>query len=422
MKNNVACPYLQDLPAYLQNELDGAQARHLCEHMAHCPTCAQAAEEFQAMLHRLGSDPDAPCDRDLTEDILHRLPGVAIPWGRWLRAAALWAVLLGVGLVAGRHGLRHSAPATTAAAPHTHRQVTEQAVDWLRHAQEPDGRWDTARWGAQKMYGPGITALALLALLNESATPSDTPSDDTVEKGLRYLVSIQAPDGRFGTLCSGTPYNQGLATLALLEADAQQPRPEWKEALRLALGYIVNTQQPGGGWGYPREAPDRSNSSITVWQVQALIRARQLGHTDLREHIEKGLAWLSKLTDPEGRVGYSRARDFPYGHETLTAAGALCMLKADADDALRHPERVQALHNAAQQNGRIDYYRYYFLTRALAAEGREPSLQLLSDLQTQLTQAQNREGEHSGSWEPGDRWSSAGGRVYTTAMAVLSLK
>ena len=34
---------------------------------------------------------------------------------------------------------------------------------YLAAAQEPSGGWDAARWGAQKNYSPGVTALALLA-------------------------------------------------------------------------------------------------------------------------------------------------------------------------------------------------------------------------------------------------------------------
>jgi hypothetical protein len=39
-----------------------------------------------------------------------------------------------------------------------------------------------------------------------------------------------------------------------------------------------------------------------------------------------------------------------------------------------------------------------------------------------MSDRQLRGGPNSGSWDPSDRWGDAGGRVYATAMGVLSLQ
>ncbi|MBN1674995.1 MAG: hypothetical protein JXR37_28390 [Kiritimatiellae bacterium] len=52
----------------------------------------------------------------------------------------------------------------------------------------------------------------------------------------------------------------------------------------------------------------------------------------------------------------------------------------------------------------------------------DESARLLADIQNALSERQTRAGPNAGTWEPTDPWSSAGGRIYTTAMATLSLQ
>ena len=138
--------------------------------------------------------------------------------------------------------------------------------------------------------------------------------------------------------------------------------------------------------------------------------------------IEKGMAWLGKVVDADGYVGYSRPGDFPYGSETLTAAGALCFLtdKGRSASSSRLAQVVRALKNTARRKTDVDYYRLYFVTHALRAAGNDDP-ELIAGLCSALVACQEQTGVHAGSFEAKDRWSSAGGRVYATAMAVLAL-
>ncbi|HBA85728.1 MAG TPA: hypothetical protein DCZ95_16725 [Verrucomicrobia bacterium] len=418
-----ACLFAVDVPAYLRGQLSPEEKTSFERHVQECSTCRGYVEDFKPLLNELSQPPANSPSRDLAPDILARIPTEAwkkprlIYFATLLRIAALFLCLLagGYGLIA------HHRTAGAATAPENKRFL-QAALTWLLKTQEADGRWEAAKWGAQKHYTVGITALALIACLKTDSDILYGPQASAVENGLRYLIAQQNTEGRLGSLNSGTPYNHGLGTLALLEAFEVQDRPEWKEAIGRALAYIRTTQRTSGAWGYPREPDAAGNTSITAWQIQALLKAAELGW-DTRPQIDRALAWLDGMSDPSGRIGYSRRNEYPNGHETLTAAGAWCLLNSRPETTPDRLSRIlNAVHTVAQSTDQVDYYRCYFLTRALQAEGSRQAAVLKTRIQQLLLARQTRSGEHTGSCEPTDSWSSAGGRVYTTAMAVLALQ
>lgn len=412
MTNIESCPRECDIPAYLQGELPPSEKSVFEAHLAICPACAAETEQYRKLIGRLRQPLPETEDRDLAPLILprihspRRLPVI-------LKAAALFVCFIAaaalVCVLRPQAGMNYD-------------QRAGAAVAWLCSAQEPDGHWDAAKWGAQKNYTPGITALAVLALLKQDENALNGPHAGTICRALDYLLSQQNEEGRIGALNSGTPYNQGIATLALLEACGRLQDARWEKASTRSLAYIRSTQQSSGGWGYPRAAADSGNTSITVWQLQALLKANTMGRDDVQPSLEKGMAWLNGVVDADGRVGYARASDFPYGHETLTAAGALCFLsdKNRAAPSPHLPRILQALRDAAHRQSDVDYYRLYFMTQALAAAGGTDT-DLAAKLREALVLCQAGTGGQTGSFETQDRWSSAGGRVYATAMAVLAL-
>jgi len=217
-------------------------------------------------------------------------------------------------------------------------------------------------------------------------------------------------------------YNHSMATLALLEGYARETNAAHRAACQRALAYITTAQRASGGWGYSRGPSANVNTSITVWQLQALLRADELGFANVRTQLTRGLAWLAGRVGETGRVSYRSANDFPNGSETLTAAGALCLLRTPTG---RHDPRVTQMlalvRGTAAQTETLDYYRWYFVSAALAAAdgGSDPAL---NHLRSAVLARQTRDGTEAGSWLPGDRWSRAGGRLYATAMAVLALQ
>lgn len=407
------CARSSDVLAYLQGELNEKARAEFETHLATCPVCTQEAASFSSVFQHLRALPAETSSRDLAQEVLARIHQPEAPFmPSWLIRAA--AVLLAT-FLAGGTWLWLARPQQQAAAGTGSDATIRASLDWLHAAQQEDGQWSAERWGAQPMYAPGVTALALLALIRADEHPFDSAYGPAIERGLNHLVAIQKQGGQFGPLTSGTPYNHALSTLALLEGCRHRPREDWRQAAERGVDYVRSTQRQGGGWGYPREAADKANTSITVWQLQVLLEARG-NKLPVEPELDRGLAWLEGVVDEAGHVGYSRSGDFPYGRDTLTAAGALCMMMAGSGDTNTGATLAQILsavtRAAEQQPAERDRYRDYFLTRALAMAGTARAAPLLSDIRESLASAD----------AVPDRWSSAGGKVYETAMLALTLQ
>lgn len=297
-----------------------------------------------------------------------------------------------------------------------------RAVAWLVRSQETDGSWSAAKWGGSQRFEVALTGLALMTLLDGSAG-----NKMAIDRAVGCLVRQQQPDGRFGELFDGAPYNQAIATLALARAYETTRDVALRPVLDRALKAIGSTQHADGGWGYALESRQASNLSITLWQIEALRLAAQLDWPHVSPRVEHGLRWMAGVVADDGSFGYEKRGDTPAdASQTLTAIGAMSLLDS-AHIGLVTPDRRQAIkvqmQGLAVANAPdMDYYRRYFLAAALKKMNEEPALRGLQVVRHGLTTRQVKRGLDAGSWKADDRWGTAGGRVYATAMASLSLR
>jgi hypothetical protein len=381
------------------------------------------------VIERLKAVPPVRVSHDLAPEILARVkaservgtpPSILWRWVYPLAAAAALVVLLG-----GLWALSLRRPGPRLAAEEGDRTPAGRAVDWLCRTQEPDGSWSTARWGGSKTFEVALTGLSLMAVLGDRETSSGSRRV-AVDRAADYLVRLQDEHGEFGAAFDSAPYNQGIATLALLHVYRERKSEPLRQAVSRALAAICARQHHDGGWGYRQEASPASNLSITLWQIEALRLAASLGWPDLRAPIERGSRWIAGVADEDGTFGYRQKRDFPEGSPTLTAMGAMSVLEAakgiPIPPARRQAIKAQMERLAAAPVETLDYYRRYFLAAALAKLDEEGARQRLAALRGELAGRQVRQGPDAGSWLADDRWSSAGGRIYATSMASLSLR
>jgi len=436
-----SCPLSVDVPAYIQGELSSEARAHFEKHLEKCRPCQSDVRESQAVLARLREVPAGGMEVDLLPRILAeaaKVEGPALHPRRVLlwSAAAAALVLLAAGIVWGVRGssLRRAGHPEDAGlrAADVSRGAVDLAVDWLARAQEPSGGWSAARWSGQPLYDVGITGLAALALLDgipEAATPSagkDTGPGPALERASSYLVKEQAADGRFGPEFGGTLYNHGIATVALLELFGRTREGRLRGPIDDAILYLRRTQSTQGGWGYLGSSADEPNTALTCWPLQALLLARALGWSGLDEAIGSGFKHLARVSDQSGRLGYRRPGDFLYGWETLSAMGAYCAL-LNRDASLFPPNLRNRLLDgvvrarAATRSGR-DLYRDFFVSSALEALPRERGGHWPEEASRALAAHQVQQGANRGSWEPEDPWSTVGGRIYSTATAMLILQ
>jgi hypothetical protein len=346
------------------------------------------------------------------------------------------------------------------------------------------------------------TGLALLALQASGHYAFNHRSySDHVRRGLDYLAAHQGaagglyqdadaldlissrPDeakgktrrGRSPRVCKGTApmgptpqplmmefqdrpsprfmYEHGIDTFALAEACAvacaaqQEPGLRYLTAVRKAVGFIERTQHRDGGWRYTLNPSERSDTSVTGWQVLALKAAREAG-IPLDDDCIRNLRrfFRDHEVGQAGRTGYV---DRFGGTDATTGVGVLAhvFLLGDPGCDLVH----QAIHYLAGQaesrwglgaSGRdpallpvpltleaftYNYYDWYNCTLALyMADGPSgPHWQRWNGIVRDRVIGLQRpadSGCERGSWPCLGADSAVGGRVYSTALGVLTLE
>ena len=275
--------------------------------------------------------PPVQVSRDLTPDILAKVKAApASPFLFHSLSAARLAAAAALVLLLGGLCWMVQRPQTS----------DDMTIAWLCKTQEPDGSWSTGRWGGDPCFEVALTALSLITLLEQ---PRSARTDVAVDGAIAYLLRSQQPDGRFGPSFSSSPYNQGIATLALAKACGVRPGGALHPALDRAVTLIRSSQYADGGWGYQQEAHPASNLSITLWQIEALRMASVQGRDGLQPVVARGLHWMAGVAADDGSFGYQKSGDRTGGaSQTLTAMGAMSLLDAAHAD-LMSPGRRQAL-------------------------------------------------------------------------------
>ena len=375
-----------DANAFIANELSPAEREDFEAHLAICADCQREVAHTRILFRKLAAVPPATASRDFERSVLSRLqeemptaaPRRAV-WPRIAAAAAAVAVFgTGIALLVKttEHAREHKATARSAA----------NGLDWLTRAQEPDGSWNAERWGGEQKFAPALCGLPLMALVvADETTPAQ---EEAAARAATNLLRYINEDGTFGGVFQGAPYNHSIATLALLYAWERNPHFVPKAALDSAVAALARSQTADGGWGYLYSP--LSDRSITQWHVQALETAARLGWKDAADAAERGIDWLREYSDPE-------AEAFEAAEVVLAKATESSTANPDAPGLYQAYFTIAALRDDPTAHDRV------------------------AALQKEILERQESNGDTRGSWAPDDQWGRAGGRVYSTSLACLSM-
>ncbi|MBI5366601.1 MAG: hypothetical protein HZA54_06160 [Planctomycetes bacterium] len=337
---------------------------------------------------------------------------------------------------------------------------------WLARHQGQNGSWDAAEFSAACRKSPcigrgsgssriGVTALALSALLGAGYDPwvCDRYVDPLTGRELSLaaaareaaaaLVREQAADGAIGDRRSGSFVLQhALAVAALARGYAVQGGSALREAAERATAFLQAARHPGGGWRYGSRDGEQ-DVPVTATCMLALVAAQRARFTVDPVALREGRALLESMLDPKtGACGYgpgtlteTSSRLGPAQHPARTAAVLrVLMALGDPADAVGRREGCRLVAGdppAWQEGGGNDFWYWHHGTLALwlidgpAAGGREerwgPWNQSMVNALAR-NQCTARDGCAAGSWAPNDRWGEVGGRVYATAINVLTLE
>ncbi|QDS92061.1 hypothetical protein FF011L_07970 [Roseimaritima multifibrata] len=311
--------------------------------------------------------------------------------------------------------------------------AVEAALRWLAYYQRADGSWDAIASGAgqeRKVLGEtragagtratnAITGLALLSMLGSGSTHREGPYANNIHAGLSYLIRNQAPNGSLAG--PATPFAQtychGMASLALCEAAAMTKDPQAIAAARAAVSYTQRLQHPTtGGWRY--RAGETGDTSQLGWQVMMLDSARQADIPLDPRTLPLASHFLRSV-----RLGsYGGLACYRTGHpasRTMTAeALAMRLMIGEQVPALEVQEAERYLLEELPGTGQPNLYYWYYASLALH-QLQDPAWEKWNH---HLKQTLLKSQQADGSWPTDSVWGGYGGRVYTTALAALSLE
>ncbi|HUG89974.1 MAG TPA: prenyltransferase/squalene oxidase repeat-containing protein [Planctomycetaceae bacterium] len=330
-------------------------------------------------------------------------------------------------------------------------RAVEASLAWLARIQEPDGRWDADRHGAGQIQldaegrdtrgatqvdghtgsrsDSGVTALATLAFLGAGYTHEEGRYATTVNRAIDWLISQQDEEGCLSGEAThyARMYCHAMATYALGEAYGMQSDPTFDARLRRplerAVEYIVQRQNPDGGWRY--RVGTQSDMSMFGWQVMALKSAEIAGVRIPKAVNDKMVGFLvdRSLGANGGLAAYGGYGDSNQPTPTMTAEALFCKQMLGLPREHRQStEAVEYLLRHIPRRSEWNEYYWYYGTMAAYHYGGGGWRQWNEPLRELLVAEQRRTGEHIGSWDPVGPWGQYGGRVYSTAVATLCLE
>ncbi|QDS98119.1 hypothetical protein HG15A2_13910 [Adhaeretor mobilis] len=333
--------------------------------------------------------------------------------------------------------------------------AVEAGLAWLAAHQWEDGSWRFDLEACPQCGGhcrdsgyfrssTASTGLALLCFLGAGYTHQDGPYQEVVQRGLYHLsesMSITSHGGdlrdRFMGAAGGRDpgllaavdlvrgqgdnmYSHGIAALALTEAYGMTRDVDLKGPAQEAATFIVNAQYDDGGWRYSPgfETPSDGDVTVSGWQVMALKSASLGGLKVPYETWLRLEAFLDAMQREDGQYLYKRGGK-PTGSNT--AIGLLCRMVGGWPLTQAHLRKGVAKLGTERPDRNHMYFNYYS-TLVQHHAGGAGWQRWNPRMREYLVKSQATEGHERGSWYFAEPHSAQGGRLYTTAMAIMTLE
>ena len=305
--------------------------------------------------------------------------------------------------------------------------AVERGLDWLAQHQAVDGSWQFDLSGCHcngACRDPGSltsstasTAIALLPFLGAGHTHRDGRHQETVSRGIYYLLSRMTRTPRGGDFCEGTMYGHGVTTLALAEALGMTKDDMLVPPVRDAIRFIETAQDMhSGGWRYlPGQAGD---ITVTAWQLTALKSAQLAGLEAPSPTIDGVRRFLDRVQSLNGAAYGYRS---PSAKPCTSAIGLLCRMYTGW--APEQEPLNRGLTTLAKPGPAPDaIYQNFYLAQALLQFNHPVWPRWNMKNRDQLIARQARVAHEAGSWFFADHDTAPGGRLAHTALAILTLE
>ncbi len=345
-------------------------------------------------------------------------------------------------------------------------RAVERGLRWLELQQHPIGYWDGNEKGFGGVVGcePAYTGLSLLAFVGAGYEATSGKYREVIRRSTEFLAATQFYDGGFPVTGGGDDswifaYLIAMGIWGITESYALSGDPLLAEPAQWGIDYLVRVQTPGGGWRYgPRYV--QSDTSCTSW-VLMTVKAADLVGLDVSQRCLDGIdSWLERCsyditgeeevpddlsTDYDYEVGSRRyfkaftsyfelsGADKSGAQQTsMTAVGMVCRFFMGWKRS--HPYMIGSANylmdylpnwmRGLEKGQSIAWYHYfwYYGTLAMHQMGGRYWRAWNEKIKRMYPEKQRTSPpDLAGSWDP-DTAVLNGGRLFSTAMSILSLE
>jgi len=316
--------------------------------------------------------------------------------------------------------------ATGGATPHSEAAV-EAGLVWLAAHQRTDGSWRLlhqvgacdCRNEGHRETSTGATGLALLPFLGAGYTHLRGPYHEVIQHGLDYLMRKMVDTPHGGDLQEGANfgmYAHGIASIALCEAYAMTGDQRLQPYAEKALQFICTAQHSRGGWRYNPGQP--GDTTVSGWQVMALKSGR-LARLEVPSYvIERAKLYLDSVSTSQGAFYGYRTPKKEAGPTAVALLLRMYLGWSRDDDRLVRG----AMYLAAIGPSDTDVYFNYYATQVMHHLQGNDWPRWNARMRDYLVERQAKRGHEKGSWFFPDPHGTMGGRLYTTAMCIMTLE
>jgi len=330
--------------------------------------------------------------------------------------------------------------------------AVEMALAYLARIQKENGSW------SQK-EPLGSTGLALNAFLGAGYHHQGGEYQETVRKGLEFLLASQKENGQ---LKSERMYSQAIAGMVFAEAYGLTGDPRCRKAAEKMIAWLAASQGPKGGWAYEPWTPAKEehtdyDTSVTGWVMMAFKSAKLVGLEVPHETIDRYFSYAMLATNAEDEPVEGKRKPrwekgmAHYGlrwqkdksgnstlvvqnryHQTMTASTLMCRLYMGHDrnaaliaDGLEHitsklPANLRPVWTDATKS--INTYLWYHAAQVGFLLGGEAWTFWNEPLRKCLVERQIKEGDKKGTWDGSKDWLNDRSEVYVHTVCIMILE
>jgi len=320
--------------------------------------------------------------------------------------------------------------------------VVRRGLDWLVGHQSEDGRWSASHFSkscpatdkcsgrARRATDVGVTSLAIGAFLGAGSTTEHGAYSKVIKRAVAWLCK-QASDGLIqgDRPCRFALVDHAVATLALVAAAETSRSTDLKSKARDALDALVESRNADGAWGYgPSDRKsDLAPTGLALWVLQ-----EAKSWYPVPKVVSRGRKWLLAHCDAKsGRFAAAPKHGRPEAEGKMpgsssvqqTAIGLLAgYYGRKLTPPANHSVEWLGQNKPEWRPSKIDFLYWWCGTLALTGRGREGFRSWWKAVESALLTRQEGSGHARGSWDPVGFWGEEGGRVQSTALAVLALE